>query len=141
MIGSAEIHTSLTSSEEDDFYGKFPMDSVIKHKIHDFDFTMGWGMSTQGVAAVWASDNTRDKVYSTFNCKKVCSTMWPRTSLSLFAEWSFPESAVDTEDIANISYQSSVSMGGDFTRNQTGVSLQLLIRAVKNPVSTNFDRI
>jgi len=141
VIGSTDAHTSLASAEEDNFYGKSVMDSTIDNKTHDFDYLTGWDFSAQGLAAVWAQDNTRDEIYAAFKRKEVYASTGPRISLRLFVGWEFPEDAVDAEDIADIGYQSGVPMGGDLTRNKAGTAPQLLIRAVKDPVGANLDRI
>ena len=66
VIGSTDAHTSLPSAEEDNFHGKMATDSIPSRKSggwsDDARGTFGWGMSASGLAAVWATENTREAI-------------------------------------------------------------------------------
>ena len=62
-------------------------------------------------------------------------------SVRLFGGWGFDERAVDANNIAEIGYASGVPMGGDLTAAPEGAAPQFLVRAVKDPLNANLDRV
>tara|TARA_B110000902_G_scaffold199233_1_gene226151 strand:- start:12 stop:1904 length:1893 start_codon:yes stop_codon:yes gene_type:complete len=144
LIGSTDAHSGLSSSEENNFWGKMATDSTPETKarpgmkVEDRD---GWNMSASGVAAVWAAENTREAIYAAFKRKEVYATTGPRMRVQMFAGWSFPDGAVEADDFAAIGYSNGVPMGSDLAA--TGRSDQapsFLLRAVKDPMEANLDR-
>jgi hypothetical protein len=144
LIGSTDAHSGLSSSEENNFWGKMATDSTPETKarpgmkVEDRD---GWNMSASGVAAVWAAENTREAIYAAFKRKEVYATTGPRMRVQMFAGWSFPDGAVEADDFAAIGYSNGVPMGSDLAA--TGRSDQapsFLLRAVKDPLEANLDR-
>jgi hypothetical protein len=144
MIGSTDSHTGLASAEEGNFWGKYPNDSTPETKdqaiIGDSD-NSGWSMSASGLAAVWAKENTREEIYAAFKRKEVYATTGPRLRLQMFASWAFPENSEDNNNLAEIGYAYGVPMGGDLLRQNEGGAPQFLLRAVKDPVGANLDRV
>lgn len=62
VIGSTDAHTGLSSSEEENFWGKMAYDSIPENKSGgalEGTRSTGWDMSAAGMAAVWATENTR----------------------------------------------------------------------------------
>ncbi|WP_068006510.1 DUF3604 domain-containing protein [Pseudovibrio axinellae] len=147
MIGSTDAHTGIASAEEDNFWGKFAGDSVPAQKDGSHEeggpIGNGWEMSASGLAAVWVNENTRDEIYAAFKRKEVYATTGPRIAVRMFAGWKFEDGAHDAEDLAKIGYAQGVPMGGDLLpqpeNSQSAPSL--LIRATKDPVAANLDRI
>ncbi|HEB26626.1 MAG TPA: DUF3604 domain-containing protein [Porticoccus sp.] len=146
LIGSTDSHTGLSSAEEDNFWGKFAHDSTPETKrgtvIIGGTKASGWNMSASGLAAVWATENTRQGIYSSFKRREVYATSGPRISVRVFGGWAFDEAAAEAENIADIGYAQGVPMGGDLIQptNETA-KVQLLIRAVKDPNDANLDRV
>ena len=102
----------------------------------------GWNMSASGVAAVWATENTREGIYAAFKRKEVYATSGPRLRVQMFAGWDFPKNAVMSEDFSNIGNQYGVPMGGDLIATDADSKApSFLIRAVKDPVDANLDRV
>lgn len=146
VIGSTDAHTGMASAEENNFWGKLALDSIPENKnghgkIGRSGGPTGWNMAAQGLAAVWAKENTREEIYAAFKRKEVYGSTGPRISLRLFAGWGFEEGAENAEDISVPGYSQGVPMGGDLTRNEKGKAPQLLIRTVKDPVGANLDRV
>ncbi len=146
MIGSTDSHTALSSAEEDNFWGKFAHDSTPETKraktIIGGTKASGWDMSVAGMAAVWATENSRKSIYAAFKRREVYSTTGPRMRLRVFGGWDFEKDAQHANDIAQIGYRQGVPMGGDLARpSNAHKKFQLLIRAVKDPKHANLDRI
>ncbi len=150
MIGSTDSHTSIASAEEPNFWGKVAVDSVPENKrnentdgiVSGVDSFNGWNMSASGLAAVWATENSRDAIFDAFTRKEVYATTGPRIALRVFAGWSFDATAATADDIAEIGYAAGVPMGGDLSNAPaSGEPIQLLIRATRDPGSANLDRV
>ncbi len=144
LIGSTDAHSGLSSSEENNFWGKMAKDSTPETKSFYSDKPEdrdGWSMSASGIAAVWAPENTREAIYAAFKRKEVYATSGPRMRVQLFAGWSFPEGAAEADDFAAIGYSNGVPMGGDLTAtDEFDQAPSFLLRAVKDPLEANLDR-
>ncbi len=144
MIGSTDSHTSVTASEENNFWGKFATTEPhpgrwVKHrKPLQKD---GWQYSASGLAAVWARDNNRASIFDAMQRREVYATTGPRITLRLFAGWSFDSSDLTDPDIASLGYSKGIPMGGDLTAAPAGQSLSLMMTASKDPQSGNLDRL
>ena len=151
LIGSTDSHTSISSAEETNFWGKLAVDSIPENKrdevdpdtgyISGKDNVNGWTMSASGRAAVWATENTRQSIFDAMKRKETYATTGPRMSVRLFGGWDFDESVLNTNDIAKVGYASGVPMGGDLTAAPEGSAPQFLVRAVKDPLNANLDRV
>ena len=144
LIGSTDAHSGLSSAEESNFWGKMAKDSTpeTKERFGSISSSNGWNMSASGLAAVWAEENTREGLYAAFKRKEVYATSGPRMRVQMFAGWQFPDNAVMAENFGAIGNQYGVPMGGDLlTTSDDGKAPSLLIRAVKDPVDANLDRI
>ena len=82
MIGSTDSHTSLSTAEEDNFFGKH---SGVEPEPHRWDhvvieapdptFTVrGWQQAASGLAAVWATENTREAIFDAMQRKETYAT-------------------------------------------------------------------
>ncbi len=146
VIGSTDSHTGLSSAEEDNFWGKFAHDSTPETKraraIVGGTHANGWNMAASGLAAAWATDNTRQGIYSAFKRREVYATTGPRMSVRVFGGWDFETGTETAENFADVGYARGVPMGGDLTRGQgEQETLKLMIRAVKDPKHANLDRV
>ena len=147
LIGSTDAHSGLSSAEESNFWGKMAKDSTPESKrtTIDEDTTQpsGWNMAAQGLAAVWAKENTREEIFAAFKRKETYATTGPRIAVRMFAGWDFVEGDAQAKNFADIGYSKGVPMGGDLvsTSSDHAKSPQLLIRAVKDPVDANLDRV
>ncbi len=147
LIGATDSHTGMASAEEYNFWGKMATDSTPETKrgglIRDAkDSATGWHMAAGGLAAVWAYDNTREEIFAAFKRKEVYATTGPRISVRVFAGWNFNEADVVAQDFASVGYAKGVPMGsGLLQSSQPMRPLQLLIRAVKDPLGGNLDRV
>jgi len=144
LIGSTDSHTALATAEEDNFWGKYANDSTPEIKDQDIigaAQNTGWDMAAAGLTAVWARDNTRDEIYAAFKRREVYATTGPRISLQFFGGWNWPVGAEHAENLSALGQHYGVPMGGDLTAQQHLESPQFLIRAAKDPLGANLDRI
>ena len=69
MIGATDSHTSLATAGEDNFFGKHsgyePKPDRMSHPFMENENgkIMGWQMVASGLAAVWATENTREAIF------------------------------------------------------------------------------
>lgn len=143
VIGSTDSHTALASAEEDNFHGKLATDSIPENKRKRFntsyDSASGWAMSASGLAAVWAGDNTRESILQAMRKREVYATTGPRIRLQFFAGSELDRIALDAEDLYQRATESGVAMGGILAASQ--ISPVFLVRAQRDPVGANLDRI
>lgn len=125
VIGSTDSHTSLSSAEEPNFWGKMAFDSIPERKAGNAlgMGPTGWSMQAGGLAAVWATENTRTAIVDAMQRREVYATTGPRIRLRF---------SVDNGGDA-------VPMGGVLSDN--GTSPTLVISAEKDPKSANLDRV
>jgi len=145
VIGSTDSHSGLSSADEDNFWGKMARDSTPETK-RDFGIgkrkLTGWNMSAQGLAAVWATENTREAIFAAFKRREVYGTTGPRMKVRVFGGWGFGALDDRQSNLSEIGYRDGVPMGGDLTRpTVAGAAPQFLIQAVKDPLGSNLDRV
>jgi len=142
MIGSTDSHTAMASAEEDNFHGKMAIDSTPANKKQEIvPGTPGWDMGAAGLAAVWAPQNSRDALFDAMKRKEVYASTGPRIQLRFFGGFGFVGADAHSSNLAEIGYQRGVPMGGDLSAAPEGKAPSFLIRAVKDPVGANLDRI
>lgn len=144
LVGSTDSHTGLSSAEEPNFWGKFPRDSIPENKAARWrgdSGPNGWAMSASGLAAVWASENTREAILDAFRRREVYATTGPRIGVRLFGGWSYQPSDASVTPIERLGYSMGVPMGGELGRGPAGAAPSFLIHSQKDPVGANLDRI
>lgn len=142
LIGSTDAHTSLSTAEEDNFGGKFPADSIPEGKTRSDGkggVASGWSMSAQGLAAVWAEENSREAILEAFRRREVYATTGPRIALRFFGGWQFTEADADAAD-AELRDQ-GVAMGSVLAPAATASGPRFVVQALKDPGAANLDRI
>jgi Protein of unknown function (DUF3604) len=146
MIGSTDSHSGMSSSEEDNFWGKMGLDSIPENT---FDPEMvivppsgkGIDMGAAGLAAVWAEENTREALFDAFKRKETYATTGPRLRVRFFGGWDFDEEDAYSSNLAEIGYKKGVPMGSELSKAMEGKSPAFLIHAIKDPNHANLDRI
>jgi hypothetical protein len=148
MIGGTDVHNSLTSIEEDNFFGKHvnqePRPERWKHvSKQGFGKTRyTWQYTAAGYAAVWAKENTREALWDAMKRKEVYATSGSRMTVRFFGGWDFkPEDALSRQP-AEVGYAKGVPMGGDLPPTTEGAKAPtFLVGALKDSLSGNLDRI
>jgi hypothetical protein len=145
IIGSTDSHSSLSTADNDNFWGKFSQDGPSATRpstrwIPSWETPLLWEMGASGYAGVWAQENTRESLFAAMKRKEVYGSTGPRIMLRFFAGWDYAEKDAMRSDLARVGYASGVPMGGDLTQAPEGKSPGFLIRAVKDPDGANLDR-
>ncbi len=142
MIGASDSHSGVSAVEEDNFGGKFPVDSFPEGKTTGLTpGVTGLDVSAAGLSAVWSSDNSRKSIMEAFKRREVYGTTGPRIQLQFFGGWDFSRTDADAKDFSAVGYRSGVPMGGQLFQAQAGSAPNFLIRAVKDPIDANLDRV
>jgi hypothetical protein len=153
-VGSSDAHTSLATTQEDNFFGKAaPMEPGQPGRFDDVitgmmqvpdgpDITIYHVQAlSSGLAGVWATENTRTGLFDAMQRKEVYATTGTRMTVRLFAGWEFTESDVHRPDFAEHGYRHGVPMGGDLRSAPDGQAPTFVVRAVRDPDWANLDRI
>lgn len=155
MLGSTDSHTSLTTSREENFFGKAPpfepsaertrlYENIIGHypDPDGIDYAIPHARaSASGLTAVWASDNTREAVWDALKRKEVYATTGTRIAVRMFAGWELRERDLNRSDLVAYGYAHGVPMGGELRRARPDDAPAFIIQALRDPGGANLDRI
>ena len=147
MIGSTDSHTSLATAQEDNFFGKHsgvePSPERMKHPVmsNAKGTLMGWAQASSGLAAVWASENTREAIFDAMARKEVYATTGSRMFVRFFGGWDYSEEDLQSRTPAFAGYEKGVPMGGDLPRREGRKSPTFMVFALRDAIGANLDRI
>lgn len=155
MIGSTDSHTGLATAEENNYFGKAtPAEpradaERFEEKITGFfqkpggpDITMRHFQTLgAGLAAIWATDNTREALWDALNRKEVYASTGTRMTVRVFAGWDFQPEEVQRPDFARSGYERGVPMGGDLHTVPEGKSPAFMVRVLRDVDGANLDRV
>jgi hypothetical protein len=142
MIASTGSYTGLASAEEFNFWGRTAFDSIPENKSAPGSSGLkGSDVSAQGLAAVWAEENTRTSIFAAFKRKEVYATTGPRIRVRFFGGWDFDAKQAQKANMVTVGYTFGHPMGSDLTKVPKGKKPTFLFYAVKDPEGANLDRI
>jgi hypothetical protein len=148
MIGATDSHTSLATAEEDNFFGKHtgyePKPGRLDHPFMKTDqgSILGWQMVASGLAAVWATENTREAIFDAMQRKEVYGTTGPRMTVRMFGGWEFTDQDLNSRMPAVVGYEKGSPMGSDLrTMPEDAKAPNFMVYALRDPVGANLDRI
>jgi hypothetical protein len=148
MVGSTDSHTSLATAQEDNFFGKHsgtePGPGRPMHVVGQFgdQKIMGWEQVASGLAAVWASENTREAIFDAMERKEVYATTGSRIFVRFFGGWDFSEEDLMSRSPAFAGYRKGVPMGADLPATPAGSTAPaFMVYALKDTIGGNLDRI
>jgi len=147
MVGATDTHTSLTTAEEENFFGKStsvePSATRIEHPFMESDLGAieGYMLSASGYQGVWATENTRAAIWDAMRRKETYATTGPRMMVRFFGGWDFTDDDLRNRAPAVIGYEKGVPMGGDLREGPRGESPTFMVYALRDPIGANLDRI
>ena len=147
MVGSTDSHTSLSTTEENNFFGKHTgTEPSPKRMSHPFTKTAngaiwGWQEVASGRAAVWATENTREAIYDAMARKEVYATTGTRMVVRFFGGWDFADGDLASREPAFRGYEKGVPMGADLPAREGGAAPTFMVFALRDPIGANLDRI
>jgi hypothetical protein len=147
LVGGTDVHNSLTAIEEDNYFGKHPIqepgphrwEHVSKQGFGETRYT--WHYLAAGYAAVWATENTREAIWDAMHRREVYATSGTRINLRFFGGWTFGPADATARSIADAGYARGVPMGGDLPPRGAHDRPTFLVSALKDPMFGNLDRI
>ncbi|MDJ0956536.1 MAG: DUF3604 domain-containing protein [Arenicellales bacterium] len=149
-IGSTDSHTSLSTAEEDNFFGKHTGYEPSPHRMEHVMMESpdkklrldGWQLVASGLAAVWATENTREAIFDAIARKEVYGTTGSRMLVRFFGGWEFTDQDVNSRSPAFTGYRKGVPMGGDLLPAPDGAKAPtFMVYALRDPIGANLDRI
>jgi len=154
MVGSTDSHTSLATSQENNFFGKaetlapssdperfnYEITGRLAPKGSDMK-TYAWQTSASGLAAVWARDNTREALWDAMARKEVYATSGTRLLVRVFGGYDYSADDLDRSDFTENGYKKGVPMGGDLKNAPNGKVPSFLVRAMRDVDGANLDRV
>ncbi|MGJ8584596.1 MAG: DUF3604 domain-containing protein [Marinosulfonomonas sp.] len=147
MIGATDSHTSLSTTEEENFFGKHagyePSPERLSHPFmkNENGELSSWQQVASGLTAVWAHENTRASLFDAMDRKEVYGTTGPRISVRFFGGYDFAQSDLRSREPSAIGYLKGVPMGSDLREAPEGKSPNFLIAALRDPIGANLDRV
>lgn len=148
FVGSTDVHNSLTSIEEDNFFGKFVYqepspnrwEHVSKEGFGKKRYT--WHYLAAGYAAVWATENTREALWDAMKRRETYGTSGTRMTVRFFGGWDYKAEDAHSRYLADTGYKKGVPMGADLpARTGSAKAPSFLFAAMKDPIGANLDRI
>ena len=148
MIGSTDSHTSLATAEEDNFFGKHsgyePSPERMTHPFmsNENGTIYAWQQVASGLAAVWATENTREAIFDAMERKEVYATTGSRMGVRFFGGWEFTDRDLNSRQPAFGGYDKGVPMGSDLPAKPGSASAPtFMVYALRDPIGANLDRI
>ncbi|TXS95172.1 DUF3604 domain-containing protein [Parahaliea aestuarii] len=144
LIGSTDAHTGLPAIAEDNFFGKFPESEPSDKRIGSNMEWLTWPnsmLAASGLAAVWATDNSREAIFDAMKRREVYATTGPRIGVRLFGGWDFTPNDLIRPDYHRAGYIRGVPMGGKLSDPPQGASPRFMLVASKASRGANLDRI
>ena len=143
VIGSTDAHTGLAAAEENNFHGKFATDSMPSAKLDGWsdnaNSSFGWAMGAQGLAAVWAEENTRESILRAMKRRETYATTGPRIGLRFYGGYDLDASSLEASTFPH-QRSGAVPMGGELNQKE-GSTPVFLVHAMADPKSGALDRI
>jgi hypothetical protein len=147
MAGGTDAHTSLATTEDENFFGKHPGSEPSAERMSglfqkgETIEIMDYEMQSAGLTAVWATENTRESIYDAMQRKEVYATTGTRMAIRFFGGWDFTEADINSRQMAFVGYEKGVPMGGDLKPVKGKKAPTFLVAALRDPIGANLDRI
>ena len=151
LIGATDTHTSLSTTREDNYFGKAPAaePSTERFKTELVQDPTGKGDTViylfetlaSGLQGVWSRENTRESLFDAMRNKETYATTGTRMTVRVFGGFDYTESDVYSPDFVQLGYDKGVPMGGDLKAAATGKTPRMMVQSLKDPDGANLDRL
>jgi hypothetical protein len=144
LIGSTDSHTTLSTADDYNFWGKFPDSEPHPDRMSNRMGGVLWlnrELTASGYTAIWAAENTRQALFDALRRREVYASTGPRIVVRVFSGWDFNENDLRAPDMAARGYARGVPMGGELNQAPQHASPTLMITAAKDPSGANLDRM
>ncbi|MFI2811843.1 DUF3604 domain-containing protein [Microbulbifer sp. JSM ZJ756] len=146
LIGDSDTHNSAATIEEDNYTGKFGIESKAEHRLDgpvpgdEVNNQRVREFSSGGLAAVWAPENTREAIWDAIKRKETYATSGTRMQVRFFGGWDYDKDSMQG-DWARAAYEKGVPMGGNLEPGSDDRKPVFLVQAMKDSAGANLDRI
>ena len=145
LISSTDGHNTISTTEEDNFFGKFPESEPgperFTNAMANNQLWQNAKLVASGYAAVWATENTREALFDAMQRREVYATTGSRMQVRFFGGWGYADDVVDHANYLDAAYGGGVPMGGDLTAGPDGEAPRFIVVAARDPDGANLDRV
>ncbi|MBT4987272.1 MAG: DUF3604 domain-containing protein [Proteobacteria bacterium] len=145
LIASTDGHNTISTTEEDNFFGKFPESEPSPERMENAmaadALWKNWRIVASGYAAVWAKENTREAIFDAMKRREVYATTGSRIAVRFFGGWNYQADDIHSPTYLDTAYANGVPMGGDLTQAPKDAAPKFIVAADKDPDGANLDRV
>ncbi len=145
VIGSSDSHNASSPVEEDRYHGKLPMMDgsaglrTSEANLLPLGINPANDWSSGGLAAIWATENTRESLFDALQRRETYATSGPRIKVRFFAVDSSVPIDLDDHNLVEKLYSAGVAMGGQLVEQP--VPPRFVVWAEMDPLGANLERI
>jgi hypothetical protein len=149
MIGSSDSHTALSTVREDNYFSKFSHTeprpgrgegTIVTSPTRPELSWRTWDELASGLAAVWATENTREALFDAMERREVYATTGSRITVRFFGGWDYSAADLASPDMPRRGYASGVPMGGSLGTARSRAPV-FMVAASRDPDGANLDRV
>jgi hypothetical protein len=167
VIGSSDTHNGASSLQEETYFSKIGLidgtadmrgsiplgnlyGNVLKVVLSDMVTEVDGEIymapssieywSASGLAGVWAEENTREAIYDALRRKETFGTSGPRMKVRFFAGYELANVDLDSPELIQATYTTSVSMGGTLQAEDNREPM-FLVWAAADPNGASLQRV
>ena len=146
LVGGADSHSAYSNNEEFGFHGSHgATDDTPQKRLHPGMSPSGEPgsvVSTAGLTAIWAEENTRASLFDGLKRKESYATSGTFIRLRFFGGWDFDKKLAGDKEFVKKAYAGGVAMGSDLPpMTDEAKAPTFVVWAQKDPESGNLDRI
>ncbi len=146
LVAGADVHSGYQGNEEWDWKGAHGnLDDTPQKRLNPVPNATGetgYGVSTGGTTAVWATENTRAGIWNGMMSKETYGTTGTLIRLRFFGGWGYSKNLVNDKDFIKNAYANGVPMGQDLPKKSDSAKAPTFaVWTLKDPESGNLDRI
>jgi hypothetical protein len=146
FIGDSDSHNSAASVEEDNYTGKFGMESSPEHRLNgtlpnEKNNQQIREFSSGGLAGVWAEENTREAIFNAMMRKETFGTSGTRMKIRFFGSFNYDKNITAGDNWIKSAYAQGVPMGGNLSKPDGKAAPSFVIQAMKEANGANLDRV